>query len=75
MIVKIAGKAIEDEGDVRSAIRDQKPGEAVDFEISREGIPMTVKVTFGEQLGSREEPMIFGFNGKMSDCRECPGRT
>lgn len=64
VILKIGGKDIEDENDVRRAVHDQKPGETVDFAISRDGSSRTVKVTLGEQVGSKDEPLIFGFNSK-----------
>ncbi len=64
VILKIGTDAVEDEGDVRRLIRDRKPGAAVDFQISRDGNPLTISVTLGEQIGTRNEPLLFGFNGK-----------
>lgn len=48
VIVKIGGEKIEDESDVAEAIHENKPGDAVDFTIYRDGQEMTIKVTLGE---------------------------
>ncbi|RPH94976.1 PDZ domain-containing protein [candidate division KSB1 bacterium] len=54
VIVKIGNEDIEDEGDVRSAIRDHDPGDNVDFIVYRNGAQMTINVTLGEQYGSND---------------------
>ncbi len=67
VILKIAGEEVEDEGDVRSVIRDQKVGDKVDFIIKRDGKEMTVPVTLGErEYGLLKDPdsRIF-FDGEM----------
>jgi C-terminal processing protease CtpA/Prc len=49
VIVKIGDDKIEDEGDVSTAIHKHKPGDAVDFVITRDGQTSTIKVTLGER--------------------------
>jgi serine protease Do len=52
VIVKIGDEDIEDEGDVRSAIQDHKPGDQVAFVVMRDGSETTINVTLGEQDSS-----------------------
>ena len=49
IITRIGKEDIEDEGDVREAIHDLKPGDKVDFVIMRDGNQQTISVTLGEQ--------------------------
>lgn len=49
VIIRIGDDDIEDEGDVREAIRDRKPADRVDFVIVRDGQQQTIAVTLGEQ--------------------------
>jgi hypothetical protein len=63
VIVKIGGTSIEDEGDVRAAIREHKVGDDVDFVVKRDGQDVTLKVKLGERDSSKdmgERIMKFG---------------
>lgn len=51
VIIRIGGDDVEDEGDVREAIHEHKPGDHVDFVVMRDGQEVTVAVTLGEQEG------------------------
>ncbi len=48
VIVSVGGESVQDESDVRSEIRDHKPGETLDFKIKRDGVEKTVTVTLGD---------------------------
>ncbi|MDD5087685.1 MAG: PDZ domain-containing protein [bacterium] len=48
VITKIGDVDVEDEGDVRKAIRKHEVGDDVDFFIRRDKVPMTIKVKLGE---------------------------
>ena len=52
VIIKVGSDDVSDEGDVREAIHDHKPGEAVDFTVMRDGQQTTITVTLGEQESS-----------------------
>jgi serine protease Do len=64
VITKIGDEEVEDEGDVRSAIHDHKPGDVVDFTIVREGQEQKIAVTLGEQ------DRAFGFDSRIKDSDE-----
>lgn len=49
VITKIGEVDVEDEGDVRKAIRKHDIGDEVDFFIRRDKTPMTIKVKLGER--------------------------
>lgn len=59
VITKIGEKKVDDEGDVRSAIHDHKPGDQVDVVVMRDGKEETVKVTLGEQSDHSETGDLF----------------
>jgi len=49
VIIRIGSEDIEDEGDVREAIHERKPGDRVDFIVVRDREQQTFTVTLGEQ--------------------------
>jgi membrane-associated protease RseP (regulator of RpoE activity) len=49
VIIRIGSEDIEDEGDVRAAIHEHKPGDSVDFVVVRDREQKTFSVTLGEQ--------------------------
>ncbi len=57
VIVKFAGRAIEDGDDFRDAVGDAEPGSEATIGISREGRPLEVKVTLA---GERERRRMRG---------------
>ncbi len=66
VIVKIGGDDVSDEGDVREAIHERKPGENVDFVVMRDGKEMTIAVTLGEQESTDLGDFNFDFRNLES---------
>jgi serine protease Do len=60
VITKIGDEKIEDEGDVRSAIQDHKPGDGTDFTVKRDGQETVIKVTLGEHANAGNHFFHFG---------------
>jgi predicted metalloprotease with PDZ domain len=54
VIISIGKDEVEDPGDVREAIHDHKPGDAVDFAIKRDGNAQTISVILGDQTMSKD---------------------
>jgi membrane-associated protease RseP (regulator of RpoE activity) len=54
VIVKVGDEKIEDESDVRDAVRKHKIGDEVDLLLKRDGQDVTIKVKLGERDSSKD---------------------
>jgi serine protease Do/serine protease DegQ len=67
VILAVDGKGIESQDELRLTISQMAPGSAVALDVSRDGKPMTIKVTLGQNAEKPNELLTGLEVGKISD--------